>query len=521
MAQPAASASPFGSSSPSLSFGPSGTPLLLRSVRPRRLPVRAPVRRCSERPLGAPPFEGRLRVPSSPLFGAAPTSSSTSTTTAAPSLCLGRRLPPPPPLERPHSGGTASAASSGAPVFGTSLSTVPPVRYNCDLRESKFLRPGRSHSRRRLHHSCVSAASASASATTPSFSNIFPSSSAFRAVSPALDCVFREAYVLFFCPICGAVVLYCHHYHQRRLHLQLVVQRFGVLFDDIAFICCGLLFGPKLFVVYQNFNTSFISGTFCHHHVPAFSIPATTSASTTGSSASTTAAPTSSLIVASSSGTTSSTSAPAAVPKLPSEIVGKTVEEIIKEWNAELQERTGKFRKQANAIAEWDKRILQNRDVLLRLEIEVAKVVETQANLERQLELIETHQQEVDKALQSIEGEAERIYKDEHGLLLDDEAASTRDAMYEQAELIERELEQMTEQIKTVIQTLNSSQGGELDTIDGMTPLDVVVRILNNQLSSLMWVDEKAEEFSSRIQKLARQGSAAERELMGPKLWMS
>ncbi|KAJ0112963.1 hypothetical protein Patl1_00156 [Pistacia atlantica] len=82
-------------------------------------------------------------------------------------------------------------------------------------------------------------------------------------------------------------------------------------------------------------------------------------------------------------------------PKLPSEITGRTVEEIIKEWNAELQERTGKFRKQASAIAEWDKRILQNRDVLLRLEIEVAKVVETQANLERQLELIETHQQEV------------------------------------------------------------------------------------------------------------------------------
>ncbi len=42
---------------------------------------------------------------------------------------------------------------------------------------------------------------------------------------------------------------------------------------------------------------------------------------------------------------------------------------IIKEWNAELQERAGKFRKQANAIAEWDRRILQNRDVLLRLEV--------------------------------------------------------------------------------------------------------------------------------------------------------
>ena len=27
--------------------------------------------------------------------------------------------------------------------------------------------------------------------------------------------------------------------------------------------------------------------------------------------------------------------------------------------------------------------------------------------------------------------------------------------------------------------------------MDGMSPLDVVVRILNNQLSSLMWIDEK------------------------------
>lgn len=184
-----------------------------------------------------------------------------------------------------------------------------------------------------------------------------------------------------------------------------------------------------------------------------------------------------------------------------------------------MQERTRKFQKQANAIAEWDKRILQNRDVLLRLETEVAKVVETQANLERQLELIETHQQEVDKALESIEGEAERLYKDERGLLLDDDAASTRDAMYEQAESIERELEHMTEQIKTIIQTLNASQGGELDTTEGMSPLDVVVRILNNQLSSLMWIDEKAEEFSSRIQKVASQGSAADRELANPRLW--
>ncbi|KAI8569323.1 hypothetical protein RHMOL_Rhmol02G0270200 [Rhododendron molle] len=252
-------------------------------------------------------------------------------------------------------------------------------------------------------------------------------------------------------------------------------------------------------------------------------VPPSTSGFATTSSASATPTQTStSLTVASTSGTTSTVSTTISpAPKLPSEITGKTVEEIIKEWNSELQERAGKFRKQANAIAEWDKRILQNRDILLRLEAEVAKVVETQSTVERQLELIETHQQEVDKALLSVEEEAQRIYKDERNVLLDDEAASTRDAMYEQAEIIERELEQMAEQIKTIIQTLNANQGGELDAVDGMSPLDVVVKILNNQLSSLMWIDEKAEEFSSRIQKLASQGSAANRELIAPKYWLS
>ncbi|KAK7256497.1 hypothetical protein RIF29_29948 [Crotalaria pallida] len=253
---------------------------------------------------------------------------------------------------------------------------------------------------------------------------------------------------------------------------------------------------------------------------PAFATSTSASVAPAISSASTSATQiSSSLVVASSSGTTTVSTPVGAAPKLPSEITGKTVEEIIKEWNAELQERTGKFRKQANAIAEWDRRILQNRDVLLKLEIEVAKVVETQSNLERQLELIETHQQEVDKALLSMEEEAERIYKDERGLLLDDEAASTRDAMYEQSELIERELEQMTEQIKSIIQSLNSNQGGELDALDGVSPLDAVVRILNNQLTSLMWIDEKAEEFSSRIQKLPNNGSVSDRELTGPRPW--
>ncbi|KAK8961452.1 hypothetical protein KSP40_PGU017553 [Platanthera guangdongensis] len=90
-----------------------------------------------------------------------------------------------------------------------------------------------------------------------------------------------------------------------------------------------------------------------------------------------------------------------------------------------------------------------------------------------------------------MEEEAEHIYKEEKGLLLEDDTASMRDTMFEKAEFIEREMERMTEQIKSIIQTFNSKQGNGIDLGENMTPIDAAVRILNNQLSSLMWIDEK------------------------------
>ncbi|KAJ8434052.1 hypothetical protein Cgig2_004632 [Carnegiea gigantea] len=103
------------------------------------------------------------------------------------------------------------------------------------------------------------------------------------------------------------------------------------------------------------------------------SLPSASASPPVSSSATAGAQTSSSLAVASSGGTTSIVTATVSAPKLPSEIMGKTVEEIIKEWSSELQELTKEFKKQANVIAEWDKRILQNRDVLLRLEVVIIR----------------------------------------------------------------------------------------------------------------------------------------------------
>lgn len=149
--------------------------------------------------------------------------------------------------------------------------------------------------------------------------------------------------------------------------------------------------------------------------------------------------------------------------------------------------------------------------MLIKLESEVAKVVETQHSLERLLELIETHQQEVEKALGSMEEDATQFYKEERANIVEDEPSSVRDMMFEQSEHLERELEQMGEQIRETIENINMSQAGEVGLSSGGSPIDVVVRILNNQLSSLVWIDEKAEELSSRIHKLGDNNASPDR----------
>lgn len=53
---------------------------------------------------------------------------------------------------------------------------------------------------------------------------------------------------------------------------------------------------------------------------------------------------------------------------------GKSVEDIISEWDAELVKRSQSFTEHANALADWDRIILRNRQVLLDVEEHLCQV---------------------------------------------------------------------------------------------------------------------------------------------------
>ncbi len=55
-------------------------------------------------------------------------------------------------------------------------------------------------------------------------------------------------------------------------------------------------------------------------------------------------------------------------------VQGKSVEDIISEWDAELVKRSHSFTEHANALADWDRIILKNRQVILDVEEHLCQV---------------------------------------------------------------------------------------------------------------------------------------------------
>lgn len=198
-----------------------------------------------------------------------------------------------------------------------------------------------------------------------------------------------------------------------------------------------------------------------------------------------------------------STAVPAAAPApssltSPSAVQGQPVDDIINEWTSELERRSRSFMKHAEALAEWDKAILSNRHGLLALEEDLRRVLAGQDALERRLQMLEAHQKGIHDSLTGMEGEAERLYREERPLA-DDEAVE-RDVLYERAEKVTAVLTRLGEQLGEAISDTNEVTAASLG--DGSAPMGKLVRVLNNQLNALMQLEAQTEEMSEKLASL-------------------
>jgi len=181
-------------------------------------------------------------------------------------------------------------------------------------------------------------------------------------------------------------------------------------------------------------------------------------------------------------------------------VEGKTVDEIVAEWGAELERRSRAFVTQARALSEGDRAVLRSRHALFRLESDIGAISSAQDSLLRQLEILEMHQKQVNDSLSAMEGEAEQAFAEERGACGAGDPALERDALYELAEGVGAQLAHMGDDLRQAVTLVNARVEEHQSGLS--EPVGAVVSTLNNQMRALGWVERQTAEIKAAMDAL-------------------
>ncbi|XP_005001812.2 nuclear pore glycoprotein p62 [Cavia porcellus] len=172
------------------------------------------------------------------------------------------------------------------------------------------------------------------------------------------------------------------------------------------------------------------------------------------------------------------------------------LESLINKWSLELEDQERHFLQQATQVNAWDRTLIENGEKITSLHREVEKVKLDQKRLDQELDFILSQQKELEDLLSPLE----ESVKEQSGTIYLQHADEEREKTYKLAENIDAQLKRMAQDLKDIIEHLNTS-GGPADTSD---PLQQICKILNAHMDSLQWVDQNSALLQRRVEEVTR-----------------
>ncbi|CAM9867551.1 unnamed protein product [Ectocarpus sp. 6 AP-2014] len=180
----------------------------------------------------------------------------------------------------------------------------------------------------------------------------------------------------------------------------------------------------------------------------------------------------------------------------PEQYMNMTVEEIVNSWNVELDQDATTFTNEAVKVSDWDGVLRETQSELFSLADDVQKLVLGQQDLARSMKAIEGEQSHLDKTLDQLEGQAEKLMHDQRGQS-PEEGDVEREQAFQIAQTVDMQLAGMVDTLKSLVDQVNSSTssssfgavGGRGET-GGDSNARKIVRILNAHHHSLTWLEE-------------------------------
>ncbi|XP_008053992.1 nuclear pore glycoprotein p62 isoform X1 [Carlito syrichta] len=172
------------------------------------------------------------------------------------------------------------------------------------------------------------------------------------------------------------------------------------------------------------------------------------------------------------------------------------LESLINKWSLELEDQERHFLQQATQVNAWDRTLIENGEKITSLHREVEKVKLDQKRLDQELDFILSQQKELEDLLSPLE----ESVKEQSGTIYLQHADEEREKTYKLAENIDAQLKRMAQDLKDIIEHLNTA-GGPADTSD---PLQQICKILNAHMDSLQWIDQNSALLQRKVEEVAR-----------------
>ncbi|CAN0315678.1 unnamed protein product [Lampetra planeri] len=184
------------------------------------------------------------------------------------------------------------------------------------------------------------------------------------------------------------------------------------------------------------------------------------------------------------------------------------LEELLNKWGSDLEEQEKHFLHQATQVNAWDRTLIENGDMITSLHKDVEKVKLDQKRLDQELDFILSQQRELEDLLVPLEDSV----KEQTGTIYMQHADEERQHTYKLAENIDAQLKRMAQDLKEIIEHINTSSSSHNST----DPLQQICKILNAHMDSLQWIDQNTVFLQKKVDEVAKQFETQRKEQEHP-----
>ncbi|KAH3666075.1 hypothetical protein OGAPHI_004264 [Ogataea philodendri] len=200
----------------------------------------------------------------------------------------------------------------------------------------------------------------------------------------------------------------------------------------------------------------------------------------------------------------------------PMSIKNKTLEDLITKWTNQLSSSTKIFENYSDKINHWDQVLVTSSEKISKLYADSLTCDQKQSKVDQTLSYIEKQQEELDKLLDGYEKQSESLLASvqQVNTTNGNERVFTNDQIrensYRLAESLENKLDSLGTNFSSLISEVNevsdsfnrSLLSTSSKSLEEKTSLEDILKLLNNHLESLNWIEKNEGMLKEQIETL-------------------